>query len=115
MKIVNLETFLNSPKGTIFQKWEPNIFEPLCIFENSCGNNEDFLYREFRGNVEFPEEHANYGTIQYYKKEIPNMENLYVDFNCVERDGCFDHQQMFAIYEKKDLKEMIQILQNNLS
>ena len=35
-----------------------------------------------------------------------------MDFDCTERDGLYEEEQMFAIYEEEDLKCFIQKLNN---
>ncbi len=34
-----------------------------------------------------------------------------MDFDCLSRDGCFDQNQLFIIWEAKDVKQLIDRLQ----
>lgn len=44
MRIVDRETFLGMPSGTLYAKYEPCVFGPLEIKCDTCGN--DFVSQQ---------------------------------------------------------------------
>lgn len=100
MKIVTLDEFLKLPKGTLFQKYSPDITEGLCIKDRIIPDTIDFCYVDLQ---------LCWGT------DISNTKNwdkVNTEYS-ITRDGCFDKDQLFLVYENKDVQELITILQEN--
>lgn len=105
MRIVNLETFLTSPEGTIFQKYQPCVTEGLCIFQGRCGES-DFFYQsldgtsiEYNSSSEFPEAMA---VAQH--KDVP------ITLDSTMRDGCFEPDQLFLVWSDADKLRLSTVL-----
>jgi hypothetical protein len=115
MKIVNLETFLKLPAGTLFMKYRPCIFGDLLIKGESCKSffegHKDFLYQQLN---ELESNGSDHDTELLTKAE---KEGISIDFdlNCEGRDGMFEENQLFAIYEEKDFINLIQRLIKTLT
>ena len=94
MKIVSYDEFLKLPNGTVFSNWTPCIVSELYVKRDTLTNEEneliDFYYEDVIGFS--------------INGEDPKFERA------VSRDGCFDHSSMYAIYEKSEVKEMIELL-----
>lgn len=106
MKIVNLETFLSLPSGTIYSKYEPCCFSGLCIKGDSLDN--DFTYADMNVPVDCT------GTDDFIKKlfaAAAKGTSFSLDFDQWTRDACYDKDQLFAVYEKEDVEKMITKLQ----
>ena len=103
MKIVNLKEFINLPIGTVFSKYHPICFDGLMIKNNSILETMDFCYQNLIGNVK-----ADNTDELYENCEKRTMIEL--DFDCIERDGLFKEEQLFAIYEKHDIDALITAL-----
>lgn len=101
MKILNLQDFLKMPSGTVFRKFEPCIYDGICIKKHSI-NTIDFCYV----GTDFVD-----GDGQYVNLETGEFKMEYI----VGRDGCFDEDQLFAVYDKSDLVELIEVLQESLN
>jgi hypothetical protein len=43
MKIVNLDTFITLPSGTLFAKYEPCVFGPLSVKYETLPESKDFF------------------------------------------------------------------------
>ena len=102
MKIVDLETFLGLPRGTIFLKYEPCFFEDLRSKRSSIGN--DFCSEDITAEILCDD------SDEFQKKLFSAHEtgdSLLMDFDCGSRDGCFKSDQLFAVYEKSDLTMLI--------
>ncbi|AGO48283.1 hypothetical protein Phi17:1_gp7 [Cellulophaga phage phi17:1] len=111
MRIVNKQEFYKLPKGTLFAKYEPIIFDGLCIkYQNTYNHkNEpiDYVYESLLGNVDC-ESSEHFGDILFEAEENGNSFKL--DFDCIERDGCYDDEELFAVYEKEDVVKFIRKL-----
>jgi len=105
MKIVNLEEFRKLPAGTVFSKYEPCVFDGLMVKGDTWSH--DFLYQDLIGNIEAD------GSKQYFEKceQMQAGFSADLDFDCLERDGLFEKDQLFAVYEPYDLEQLIGRLQ----
>lgn len=105
MKIVNRTTFLASPEGTLFSKYDPGIFGDLCIKGRSI-NSIDFTYQPLNDCIS--------GEIAHVAYELNDGQSFSIDLNCEYRDGLFDQFQLFAVWERKDVESLISRLQESL-
>lgn len=106
MKIVNRETFMKMPRNTLFAKYQPSVFEEFAIKGETW--NQDFLASaslssaiDCSGSVEFVE------LLDHAEK---TGESLLMDFESEGRDGCFDKDQLFAVFEEADVMALIERL-----
>lgn len=114
MKIVNRQTFLSMPPGTVFAKYEPCNFGDLCILleawpasDNPC----DFVYLSLADAIDHD------GSADFMEKLDRAREtgcSLAMDFECGTRDGLFDADQLFAVFEWQDVLSLIATLQATL-
>ena len=110
MKIVNLEQFRALPEGTVFMKYEPCIFDELCVKGETW--EYDWLYENITTQIECT------GSGDFSDKLDAALEtgcSVAMDFNSWGRDGCFDNDQLFAIYEKQDVTGLIEKLNHCLA
>ena len=99
MKIINLETFLAMPAGTVFCKYsEVGNFGDICIKESNVGIN-DFCYTSISDALEAS------GTTELFDILLkqPNGEEIEMDFSCSSRDGLFDKDQLFSVWSLNDM------------
>ncbi len=109
MKIVSLKEFLLLPTGVVYMKYEPCVFEDLCVKDDSL--NKDFFYSNITYDLDCT------GCDDFADKLFDAQENktsVKTDFDCVGRDGCFDDEQLFAVYEKEDVERLIDKLNKSL-
>ena len=102
MKIVDRKTFIAMPPGTVFSKYEPCVFGDLLIKGDSLPN--DFCYQQIADAIDCS------GSGDYEDKLFLSQEtgsSLEMDFDCQGRDGCFDEGQLFAVWERGDVKALI--------
>lgn len=101
MKIVNLEKFRELPVGTIYSKYEP------CVLIGLMSKGEtwevDFLYDDLIANVECDSSEDMFDKCNKMEKG----ESIGLDFDFTGRDGMFEDDQLFAIYEKVDIEKFI--------
>lgn len=106
MKIIGMKEFLKLPNGTMYQRYQPCCFTgELEVFEGSIECTNDFYYKniinevECEGDIELIDILSNATTIN---------ESFKFDYNCGSRDGhCCDDDQLFAIYDKEDVKSLL--------
>lgn len=105
MRIINRDEFLKLPPNTIFSKFDPNVFYMPLIKLDNVGDN-DFYYTPISGDL--------YCNILDEDEVIEGMirkgEKAMLVFDTEYRDGLFDEDQLFAIWDKQDVKRLIQRL-----
>jgi len=105
MKIVDRRTFMALPKNTLFSKWEPCVFGWLEIKGESLKN--DFLTQEIASAVKCDDS----GEFADLCDEAARTGgSIVMDLDCEGRDGCFDDEQMFAVWERADVLALIERL-----
>lgn len=91
MRIVDRKTFLEQLPGTVFQKYIPCSVEEICI----------------KGETLWHEGTKSLGDFWYQPIGVcptnapPSMEDSEY------RDGCFDPDQLFALYDDDDVHTLI--------
>jgi hypothetical protein len=101
MKIVDRKTFLALPPETLFSKYggpESCVIGELLIKGETWTN--DFLYQEIVDSVNTDSGGDAYEIIERAEK---SGESFAMDFNCLSRDGLFDQDQLFLVWEKADV------------
>ena len=110
MKIVNLETFRKMPDGTVFCKYSPCSFGDSEMFGGDCGGI-DFISAELTGWVESEGSDDMYDILV---KAQETGESFKLDTECYGRDGLYENDQLFAIYETEDVVQLIETLRKAL-
>lgn len=110
MKIVNRETFLAMPPGTVFAKYEPCCFEALEIKAQTLASN-DYCYQDIVSALDAGDS-GEWGDLLEDSRETGS--SIVMDFDCLSRDGCFDDNQLFAVFEPADVAQLIDRLQQAL-
>lgn len=105
MKLVNRDTFLRLPIGTIYSKYEP------CIACAPQLKDETILNSEETSGIDW-----------FYQDLVePNLMENMIDLisstgradldDAGQRDGCFDEDEYYLIWQPKDLQQLIAKLQ----
>ena len=108
MKIVDFNTFIQLPIGTVYCEASPCIFGDLAIKQDSIfkdGFGIDWFYTDLTGNPEY--------DCDIYSEAFEPMingENIKPDFYVQQRDGMYEYDRTFMVYTKKDVKRMIKRL-----
>lgn len=103
MIIVDRETFMAMPAGTIFAKYKPCIFGELSIKEDTW--ETDFLVQDV---IPFFVENNDTGDwIDTLTKAEQGISSPPLDYDRCGRDGMFDKGQLFAVFERRDVKDLI--------
>lgn len=106
MKIIDRKTFLALPDETLFSKYEPCVFGDLTIKGETVGVN-DFLIQQICDAVRCHDS-GEFAEILDDAQETGRSFDM--DFDCMGRDGLFDDEQLFAIWEPADIIALIERL-----
>jgi len=101
MKIVNRDTFLSMPPNTVYANYKPCFFGEICIKGETLNNDFSFqslLNIKSESSEEF---------ISILEDARANGNSFQLDLDCEGRDGLFDKDQLFAIFEKQDVIMLI--------
>ena len=108
MKIINLEQFRKLPPGTIAMKYEPCTFEGLFMKGETW--EYDFILTYLTDEIE-----ANSSDDMIDKLRLAEKgASIPMSFDESQRDGCFEKNQLFAVWEKEDILGLINKLKECL-
>ena len=97
MRVVNRTDFLKLPAGTIYCKGKPWYFDGLCIKDDTL-MPDDWVYL----NPAWPSAHDSGEASYLMEKSLADGASFAGD-DSYGRDGCFDKDAVFLIFEKEDL------------
>lgn len=115
MRIVDLPTFLTLPVGTVFAKYSRHHFDALSIKDESFGEHGDFWYVDL-ATPHFEGEGGSEGWDDILTAMASGVDSPppALDLTTVSRDGLYDKDQLFAVYEMADVEALIARLQRTL-
>jgi hypothetical protein len=93
------------PENTLFSKYEPCCFEDLMIKGKTMSN--DFLVQAIADAIEHEDSGEFCDKLEDCRK---NGTSVNMDFYCESRDGFFEEDQLFAIWEEKDKLDLLKRL-----
>ena len=103
---------MQMPEGTLYSNYSPFVFNDLCIKDDNPKTGcPDFSCSSLIGAVENNGD-SNF-TINCEKMEFG--ESMPVDFEFSGREGLFDEDMLYAIYEKDDVIKLIKRLEKTLN
>jgi hypothetical protein len=106
MKILNRKEFLALENDVLFSKYEPCSFQNICIKHQTLPSN-DFVYQQIVDAIE--SESSDDWANKLFNAEKEGI-SVAMDFNFAGRDGCFDDEQLFAVWENADVLALIEKL-----
>ena len=100
------------PIETVFSYYEPTCFRELNIKVSDLSEWEtDFLFDPLVGQIKT----ISSDDFSDKCERMEKGESLPMDFEFTGREGLFDKEQLFAIYEKEDVKKLIIRLQKTIN
>lgn len=103
MRIVDRATFLALPAGTLYAKYKPCCTDGLCIKGENCGKN-DWFYQDLSLPLKC------HGSGEWADRLLTAQEtgeSVALDLQSEGRDGCFEADQLFAVWEPDDVAQLI--------
>lgn len=105
MKIVSRKEFLALPAGTVYSKYVHCAFDTLCIKgETLFTNADDWFYQDIAGAVD---SHDMREFSERLIEASKTGESIAMNFDIQSRDGCFESEQMFAVWEEDDVMRLV--------
>jgi hypothetical protein len=106
MKIVDRQTFLAMPVGTVYAKFSPLSFGDVCIKDETVshdGKMIDWWYVDFTSidSTDTNDWMNKLEDARIHGTSVP------MDFETISRDGLFDADQLFAVFERADADALI--------
>lgn len=114
MRIVDRKTFLSMPNGTVYCKFDPAIFRDMAVKEGVIGESSDFLYQDLTP-AQFEGDRGSEDHFDTLLAMQESGKSAALEFNCTSRDGLFDADQLFAVFERQDVERLIACLQEALA
>lgn len=119
MRIVDRQTLLTLPAGTVFAKFgapegDPHDFftSELFIKEATCGS--DFVVQELTAQFEgWTGSDSHFSELERMVAD-PNHESPPLDYDSAGREGLFDLRQRYAVWSVEDHRRLIARLQEAL-
>lgn len=108
MRVVDRKTFIGLPVGTIFCKGKPWVFGSLCIKGESLQN--DWFYCD----PSWVDAHDS-GQAFARLEEMLAAGAAYPGEDAESRDGCFDNDEIFLVYELSDLIRLEKAIQTAIA
>ena len=112
MKILTRKQFMKEPEGTLFSYYKPCYFEGLHAKDTGYEkDNPDFSMSDFIGAVK-----SDSSNDLFEKCDRMELgESFPVDFEFSGREGLFDEELLYAVYDKEDVRKLIARLQAMLT
>lgn len=117
MRIIDRKAFLAMPEETVFAKYATTgNFSDLCIkgttYLSAEGEPIDFLYQPLAdGTAADAEDSGKWADLMLAAEK---GEPFKLDLDCQSRDGFFDLDQLFVIWEPNDVKQLVERLRECL-
>lgn len=103
MRIVNREEFLKLPSDTLFSLYTPQYFGEIMIKGDTIWPN-DFRYQDINEAVDCRS--SNEFTEILYSAEEKGT-SFKMNFERWSRDGLYDNDQLYAVWDDEDVKALI--------
>ncbi len=94
------------PKGTLFSKYRPIVFEELQIKGDTWDG--DFVCLDLHSFSDHDD------AFDLLSKNSISGESFDPKFGVCGRDGLFEHDQLFAVWEKEETEKLIELLKTTL-
>ena len=106
MRIVDRKEFLKLPENTVYSLFAPCVFDGLLIKASPANfMPNDWLYDDLICPVDADSSCASADVLLAADED--SSLSIQMDFNCTGRDGSFDQNQKFAVYEMDDIRGLI--------
>jgi hypothetical protein len=111
MRIVTKEEFYKLPSGTIYSEYKPIYFRGLFVKGSTSYRDGDIPYNYSEMSLICPIDNTD--TADLIDILTNNKgESIKLDFADYGGNDAYDPDQLYAIYEKRDLEHMLSIINN---
>lgn len=104
LRIVNRDQFLKLPNGVVYSRYQSlSMFSGLEVKEETLTN--DWVYTSL---MEFVDAHDSGEMADIMIKAEEEGTEFRLDVECGQRDGFFEGEEYFAIYDKEDILKLFE-------
>ncbi|EBZ0015906.1 hypothetical protein ABN36_18185 [Salmonella enterica subsp. enterica] len=111
MRIVNREQFLLLPANTLFSKYKPMVFGDIAIKGDTTASGGDYYYQAIADAVYCA---STDEMVKVLVAATAHGHEFNIDLECESRDGFYDADQLFAVWDKRDVEQLINRLKSCL-
>ena len=101
MKIVDYKTFISMPEGTLYAEYKPCYFGELYVKGETINDGNDWFLSRTKESWQGDEQFVDQCELMVAGNELRG------DYDIQERDGMFDYNRMFLVYDKTDIQDLI--------
>jgi hypothetical protein len=109
MKIVDYKTFISLPAGILYCETEPCVFGELQVKQETINDGRDWFLSRLKDSFI---EDGDYKQFDEYYQDLEKGIIKRMDYFTQERDGMFDYNRKFLIYDKEDINDLINFLKS---
>jgi hypothetical protein len=119
MKLYNREDFLDLPKNTIYSRVDETVGEIcyglFCKTSDTSVMENDWFEQDLISEAGFPNAlEDGREAIEYALDIRDEYKDFETDLQCIGRDGCFDYDDKFVVWDKKDVIKLIEYLKKTI-
>lgn len=119
MKLYTRKDFMGLPKGTIYSRVDKSRDDQLChglyckVSNKEQMGNGDFVEQDLiseAGNPLMPDVDNGEDNVNYQMHLRDSFKTFRTDLNCAGRDGMFDEEDLFVVWDAQDIKKLAEYL-----
>jgi hypothetical protein len=110
MRIIQEPEFLTMPAGTLYAKYTPCSFGEIAIKDETV--SATWWYQSLLPWFEGANDTGAW--IDMLDAMVAGTAAAPLDFDCTEKDGLYEHDQLFAVLDRADVEALIARLQRAL-
>ena len=108
MKILTFPEFVKLPSGTLFMDYKPCVLGAISIKDDTLESGRDFWRQDITTNLDAFDSGEMF---RLFDDSQHNGSSFDLDVEIAGRNAMYDDKQLFAVYEQKDLDQLIKALQ----
>jgi hypothetical protein len=115
MRLVDLPTFLAMPAGTVYAKYEPCVFGELAIKDDSVPASDPVTWYLQDLIPWFEGCNESMGYFDALESMQRGEETPPLDYDITSKDGLYEREQLFAVFERRDVEALVARLSRALN
>lgn len=108
---VKRQELFKLPAGTVYSRWKPLCMGSLEVIEDIWNESHDFIYTM----LHTPDLEDRQDDPSDSLRSLDDGEHIPAFFEWTNRDGRFDDDEEFIVWEKQDVERLVMVLQESLS
>lgn len=117
MRVVKFPEFikeLQENKNLIYSELHDYMIDGLYEGFRMEGNNHDYILTDLLDSVTTLDDNDEKEYWEIIDESVENGKEFKIDLECTGRDGMFDYNRKYVIYDKDDIKRLVDKLSSYL-